>query len=113
MPDLPFELSVEEVHGLREQHDDVLLLDVREADEVATAKIEGSVHIPLNTLPAAVQMGQFAPDKNKRIIVHCHHGMRSARATSFLRAAGYGNAQNMAGGIEEWSVRVDPEVPRY
>ncbi|HEY5891902.1 MAG TPA: rhodanese-like domain-containing protein [Chthoniobacterales bacterium] len=113
MPELPFELEVEEVYGLREQGEDFLLLDVREADEVATAKIEGSVHIPLNDLPAAVQTGKFAPGKDKHIIVHCHHGMRSARATSFLRAAGYGTAQNMAGGIEEWSARVDPGVPRY
>lgn len=113
MPTLPFELTVEEIHGLREQREDFVLLDVRDADEVAIARIEGSIHIPLNDLPAAVQTGKFTVAKNKRIVVHCHHGMRSARATGFLRAAGYENTQNMAGGIEEWSAKVDPEVPRY
>jgi rhodanese-related sulfurtransferase len=45
--------------------------------------------------------------------VHCHHGGRSLRVTQFLRQRGFAQAQNMAGGIDAWSLRIDPTVPRY
>ena len=51
--------------------------------------------------------------KEDRIVVHCHHGGRSQRVTQFLRQQGYDQAQNMAGGIDAWSLDVDPSVPRY
>ena len=52
-------------------------------------------------------------DKAGRIIVHCHHGGRSLRVTNYLRQQGFSQAQNMSGGIDAWSLEVDPAVPRY
>lgn len=108
---LPFELSVDEVAGLRARNEDFLLLDVREPDEVATASIPGSIHIPLREIPSLVFSA--LPDKDRRIVVHCHHGMRSARVTEYLLQLGYTQVQNMAGGIDEWSRTIDSSVPLY
>lgn len=85
------------------------LLDVREPHEFETAKIEGSVLIPLGQLPQRIaEIPQDRP-----IIVHCHHGGRSARAVQYLLAHGFEDVRNMAGGIEAWSLQIDPGVARY
>jgi rhodanese-related sulfurtransferase len=85
-------------------------LDVREPDEIATAAIPGTVRIPMRQVPARLaELG----DKSGRIVVHCHHGGRSLRVTNYLRQQGFSQAQNMSGGIDAWSLEVDPTVPRY
>ncbi len=53
------------------------------------------------------------PDTAEKLIIHCHHGMRSGRAAEYLRGLGYKNTWSLAGGIEDWSVKIDPSVPRY
>ena len=87
------------------------LIDCREEDELAICRIDGNEWVALGTFPKA--LGHLAADQERGIVVYCHHGMRSLRATSFLRAQGVKNAFSMAGGIEAWSVLIDPEVPRY
>lgn len=89
----------------------ILLLDCREADEVATARIAGSLWIPMREIPARVD--ELGHDRSRRIVVYCHHGGRSLRVTQFLRSQGFENAHNMEGGIEAWSCLVDPTIPRY
>jgi len=88
-----------------------VLLDCREPNEVATAKIAGSVHIPMRDLQG--RLAELDAHKSERIVVHCHHGGRSLRVTNFLRQQGFEQAQNMAGGIDAWSLEIDPSVPRY
>jgi rhodanese-related sulfurtransferase len=88
-----------------------LLLDCRTADEYAIAKIEGAVLIPMQEISERVS--ELEPWRDKPIIVHCHHGVRSLRVTHFLREKGFSQAQSMKGGIDAWSVEVDPSVPRY
>jgi rhodanese-related sulfurtransferase len=88
-----------------------LLLDCRTADEHAIAKIAGSLLIPMQEI--AERLAELEPWRDKPIIVHCHHGVRSLRVTHFLREKGFGHAQSMKGGIDAWSVEVDPSVPRY
>jgi rhodanese-related sulfurtransferase len=90
---------------------DVLLLDCREPDEHATARIEGAKLIPMREIPE--RLAELEPWRNKPIVVHCHHGMRSLRVAQFLRDSGFSRAQSMRGGIEAWSLEVDPGVPRY
>jgi rhodanese-related sulfurtransferase len=107
---VPLEIDVRTVKQLSDSGEKFVLLDCREASEVATARIEGSVHIPMREVPARLaEIG----DKSERIVVHCHHGGRSLRVTHFLRQHGFDNVQNMAGGIDAWSLEVDPSVPRY
>jgi rhodanese-related sulfurtransferase len=88
-----------------------LLLDCRTAEEYAIAKIEGAVLIPMQEI--AERLSELEPWRDKPIIVHCHHGVRSLRVTHFLRDKGFPQAQSMKGGIDAWSVEVDPSVPRY
>lgn len=83
-------------------------LDVRRIDEVEKCSL-GGIHIPLNELEARV--GELPRDK-KPLIVYCHHGVRSLYATQFLKYQGY-DALSLAGGIDLWSLEIDPTVPRY
>ena len=108
---LPFELSVRDFADQRKIDPSYILLDVREPDEYATAKIAGSILIPLGeiTTTAAAAL----PDKSARIVVQCHHGMRSARAVEYLRQIGYSHVQNLTGGIDAWSAEIDSSVPVY
>lgn len=111
MSEIPEEISAPEAADLH-AGGTVLLIDCREPDEHATTRIEGAKLVPLSTWTTAFP-DTFPADKNAAIVIHCHHGMRSLRATRFLRQQGYTHAQSMAGGIEAWSLEVDPSVPRY
>jgi len=86
-----------------------LLLDVREPHEVATCAIAGSRHIPMQQIPA--HLGDLPRDR--LILVHCHHGGRSLRVTQFLRANGFTQVSNVAGGIDTWAELIDPTLARY
>lgn len=106
----PIELSVEETqHLLAAKDGKVVLIDVREADELATCRIAGAKHIPMRQIPE--QLGTLPKDKH--LLIHCHHGGRSLRVTQFLRANGFTAVSNVAGGIDAWSLKIDPTIPRY
>lgn len=85
------------------------MLDVREPWEFATARLEGATLIPLGDL--AERAREVPQDTD--VLVYCHHGMRSARAVSMLRMAGWTRVFNLSGGIDRWSIEVDAAVPRY
>src|SRR5262245_13813449 len=107
---LPLEIDVSSVKQMLKGGEKFTLLDVREPHEIATAAIAGSVRIPMRQVPARLaELG----DRAGRIVVHCHHGGRSLRVTQYLRQQGYSEGQNMSGGIDAWSLEVDPAVPRY
>ncbi len=86
-----------------------LLLDVRERPEASFASLPGSVLIPLGELPD--RLGEL--DSDGPIVVYCHHGVRSARALEVLEKGGFTRARHLTGGLDGWSVKVDPAVPRY
>ncbi|HXR40409.1 MAG TPA: rhodanese-like domain-containing protein [Terracidiphilus sp.] len=86
------------------------LIDVREPWEFATARIDGSVAMPMGDLPARVHQ-ELDPDDH--LVIVCHHGLRSMNVAVWLRNQGYEQAQSLRGGLEAWSAEVDPAVPRY
>ncbi|HEY1159355.1 MAG TPA: rhodanese-like domain-containing protein [Terracidiphilus sp.] len=86
------------------------LIDVREPWEFATARIEGSVEMPMGDVPGRAHQ-ELDPDE--RLVVVCHHGMRSMSATVWLRDQGFEQAQSLRGGIDAWAMEVDPSVSRY
>ena len=86
------------------------LIDVREPWEFATARIDGSVAMPMGDVPSRAH-AELDPDE--RLVVLCHHGMRSMNVTVWLRNQGYEQAQSLRGGIDAWSAEVDPKVGRY
>lgn len=90
----------------------VVLIDVRQPDEHAIARIEGSELVPMNTVPQAFQELEEKAD-SATLVVFCHHGVRSANVVNWLRGQGISDCQSMAGGIDRWSTDVDNSVPRY
>jgi rhodanese-related sulfurtransferase len=86
------------------------LIDVREPWEIATARLEDSVAMPMGEVPARAHQ-ELDPDEH--LIVLCHHGMRSMNVTVWLRNQGFEQVQSLRGGIDAWSVEVDPAVGRY
>lgn len=112
MPDLPLEISCREVQSLRDADADLLLLDCRETQEHATAAIAGSVLLPMSEIQSRVD--DLQQHRDRHVVVYCHHGMRSAQVTAWLRESQeFGKVQSMAGGIDQWSQQIDPAVPRY
>ncbi|MGC4005886.1 MAG: rhodanese-like domain-containing protein [Pirellulales bacterium] len=91
--------------------DDLVLLDCRESGEYATAKIDGAQLLPMSEL--AQRVGELSDAMNRPLVIHCHHGGRSLRVANWLRTQGFPQAQSMAGGIDQWSLEIDPGVPRY
>ena len=87
------------------------LLDVREPEELAVASVGPARHIPLGSLMDRV--GELEDWRDQNFAVICHHGVRSAHAVGYLRSVGFDGAENLNGGIDRWSVEVDPTVPRY
>lgn len=90
------------------RQEDFILLDVRNDDEIAAAKIDPHIHIPM--MDILKRMKEL--NKEKPIVVMCHTGVRSAVVCRFLKPLGY-DVRNLEGGIDAWSQLVDPGVPRY
>jgi monothiol glutaredoxin len=84
------------------------LLDVRTEGERRVARIERAKHLD----QAAMAQLQELP-RDTLLVFHCHHGMRSQAAAQRFVALGFTNVCNLAGGIDAWSMAVDPSVPRY
>jgi rhodanese-related sulfurtransferase len=104
-----FTITPKDLKSRLDKGEKLVLVDVREPWEHALAKLDGSILIPLATLPQSLDK----LDRNAEIIAYCHHGMRSGDATSFLLQQGFPNVKNLIGGIDAWSVQIDPSVPRY
>ena len=104
------EITATELKQRLDNGDDIQIVDVREANEVAVAKIPNSIHIPL----AQVVSRMAEIDPSRETVVHCKMGGRSARAIEALKRSGFtGDLTNLAGGITAWSNDVDPSVPKY
>ena len=98
-----------EQHKAQLDQGQVRLLDVRQAEELEIASIEGATHIPLNELPA--RLGELDPQQP--IAALCHHGVRSEMAGRLLERNGFTQVAHLSGGIDAWSQAIDPAIPRY
>lgn len=94
---------------LREKNPSIKFLDVRESGEVEIGHISDALQIPLNFIPYSLEK----IPQDETLIVYCHHGMRSLKAVEYLKAKGFDNVVNLAGGIHEWSTKIDPTIPTY
>jgi rhodanese-related sulfurtransferase len=108
--DVP-EITVRELQELLASAQPPRLIDVRELEEWRQSRIAGAELVPLSEWPEAAL--QKLTNKDEPLLVMCHHGARSARATSWLLGQGYSNVKNVGGGIDAWSTDIDPRVPRY
>lgn len=103
------EISPRELKQLLDRGEEVIVLDVREPAELVLAPLAGARHVPLREVPG--RLGEI--ERDKEIVVLCHHGIRSAQVAEFLARHGFPRVANLVGGIDAWSTTVDPKVPRY
>ncbi len=103
------EITPAELKARLDSGEKLVLVDVREPWEHEICRIEGARLVPLGALAASLNT---LPDADE-VICYCHHGMRSLDAAAWLRFQGFEKAKSLAGGIERWSVEVNPKITRY
>lgn len=102
------EITAKELKKLMDSKEDFQLIDVREQKEFDFANIGGEL-FPLNTIPQ--NLDKIA--KDKKVVVYCRSGARSANAIQYLEKNGFKDLFNLKGGILAWSDDVDPSVKKY
>ncbi len=108
----PLEQTPQETQSRMQSERKVELIDVREPEEFAAARIEGSRLIPMQTVPENLQQLEAMAD-DADLAILCHHGVRSLNVAAWLRQRGIENCFSVTGGIDRWSREIDPEIPRY
>jgi rhodanese-related sulfurtransferase len=103
------EIDPVELKARRARGDKLVVLDVREPEEIAIAPFPDATHIPMGDIPS--RLTELDPD-NEWVVV-CHHGMRSAQVAMYLARMGFERVSNLNGGIDAWSLTADPATPRY
>jgi adenylyltransferase/sulfurtransferase len=101
-------ISVEELKQQLDARKDLFILDVREPHEYQICNLNGYL-IPLGDLPKRVH----ELDSSREIVAHCRSGVRSGKAVTFLRQAGFKKVHNLTGGILAWADKIDPTMPKY
>jgi len=107
----PLEISCQAVHEMLLGKEEFLFIDCREQPEHETVHIPEAVLIPMSEL--STRAAELGAEKQRRIVIHCHHGGRSLRVATWLREQGYSHAQSMAGGIDAWALQIAPGMARY
>ena len=87
------------------------LVDVRQPWEHETAALPDQLLLPLDQL--ADRLDEVQPPPGALVVAYCHHGIRSLNAAAFLESKGLPGVASLAGGIDAWSLQIDPNVPRY
>ena len=94
-----------------------VVLDVREPWEVQTASVNAQgftlLALPMREIPPRLAELQETLGPDHPIACLCHHGMRSLQVANYLAQSGFEAVVNLQGGIDAWSQRLDPSVPRY
>jgi rhodanese-related sulfurtransferase len=103
------EIEPKELKRRLDRGDNLIVLDVRESAEIAIAPFPRATHLPMGDVPSRI--GELDPDAEW--VVVCHHGIRSAQVAMYLARNGFDRVANLSGGIEAWSLDVDPTIPRY
>lgn len=108
---MPRQIDVRSLAGRLASGQPVYLLDVRQPQEHAFAALPDSHLIPLGELQARIE--EVTPPPGVPVVVYCHHGVRSLTGAVLLERAGHAEVYSLAGGIDAWSLAVDPTVRRY
>ncbi len=104
------EISCEDLSKALANGDSIYLVDCREPWEHELVKLEGAALIPMNDTPGRVEEYRSIEGD---CVVYCHHGVRSMNVVGWLRQQGVANVRSLAGGIDAWSLAIDPTLPRY
>jgi rhodanese-related sulfurtransferase len=103
------EITPVELKQRLDRKQSLLLIDVRQPHEYEMCRIDGAKLISMGTIPANLQ----SLDTDDEVICYCHHGIRSLDVVVWLQGQGVKTARSLAGGIDRWSLEIDPQVPRY
>jgi len=109
---LPLEVTPIELKKRLDNGERLDFIDVREPEEHQLTRIDGAELIPMNTVPQRLQDLDARADE-ATLVIFCHHGMRSLKVVNWLREQGVEACQSMTGGIDRWSLQIDPSVSRY
>lgn len=92
-----------------------ILIDVREPDEWRICRLDGAVLMPMGEVEERAEeiFDEHSADETTPVVVYCHHGIRSLTAALVLQSKGLRGARSLAGGIDQWSLAIDPGVARY
>ena len=104
------QISVQELDERRKRGEPIRLIDCREPWEHELVCLEDSTLIPMNDTPGHLEALR---GMEGQLVVYCHHGVRSLHVVQWLRAQGLEDVVSLAGGIDAWSLCVDPDLPRY
>lgn len=109
---MSYEIAPSVLAAKLQAQDPLVLIDCREDWEHAAARIEPSILIPMNTIPANLNRLEGLADA-QMLVVYCHHGVRSLNTVAWLRRQGIENVFSLTGGIDQWSLEIDTSIPRY
>lgn len=109
------QISVEQLAQRMKEYptEELQLIDVREQQEIAIAKLEGFENLPLSQFSEWSDTIHSRFDPHTETLVLCHHGVRSARMCQWLISQSFTNVKNITGGIDAYSQLVDPSIPQY
>jgi rhodanese-related sulfurtransferase len=94
------EISAQDLKKLQQSGDDFIVIDVREREDAAKGTIPGAVNVPRGVLEHNID--QVTTDKDKKLVLYCGGGSRSALAAASLKKMGFKNAISLAGGYRGW-----------
>ncbi len=106
-----WEITPRQLRDAMESDDPPVLVDCRTHEELAIARFDAALHLPLQE--AGERLEELRPHADQPIAVICHHGVRSLRLAALLRQAGFARPLSLAGGIDLWSIDIDLSMPRY
>jgi adenylyltransferase/sulfurtransferase len=89
----------------------IYLVDVRQPWEHDLVHLPGDVLLPLDQL--IDHADELSPPADALVVAYCHHGIRSLNAAALLERLGHTRVASLAGGIDRWSIEIDPTLPRY
>jgi rhodanese-related sulfurtransferase len=106
----PPQITVQELDERRNRGEAIRLIDCREPWENELVCLEDSTLIPMNDTPGRIEELRAMEGQ---LVVYCHHGVRSLHVVQWLRSQGLTEVLSLTGGIDAWSLEVDPDLPRY
>ena len=104
-------ITATDLKNMIDDGDNIFLVDVREPNEYEIVSIPGSVLIPKDQFLTGAALERLPQDK--RIVLHCKTGVRSAEALAVVKDAGFSDAVHVGGGVLAWVSQVDPSLPTY
>jgi rhodanese-related sulfurtransferase len=105
------QMTVPQLKARLDRGEPTYLVDVRQPWEHDTAVLPDSLLLPLDQLLAHAD--EITPPPGAAIVVYCHHGIRSVSGAALVERLGFPEVYSLAGGIDAWSIYIDPKVPRY